>query len=361
MFRGMIETYRCTVPSSEIIIVRRHGSCYDVLRHNGGFVVRRTLLVTAVLIAVFATASAEASAQSWPSRSIRVVIPFGAGSATDIVPRIVFDQLSPALGQPIVVENRTGAGGTLGSNMVAKADPDGYTLLAHSNALTVSPAIYANLPYDTEKDFAPIAPFGTLPAVLIISPSKGYKTIQEMVAAAKARPGSFNFGSVGVGSGTHLSAEKLKLAAGFEATHVPFRGGPEALTEVITGRIDFYFCPINTALPYIREGKLVALVTNGTARAPELPDVPTTLEAGYRGADFPIWIGLLAPARTPGAVIDKLNAETIKAVRTPATLERLAKAGIAPLAMTPADFAARIKAEIADNIAVAKAAGIKPN
>ena len=313
------------------------------------------------IAALVALVPAAASAQDWPTRPIRAIIPFGAGSATDLVPRIVFDQLSPQLGQPIVVENRTGAGGTLGTNAVAKADPDGYTLLAHSNALSVSPAIYANLPYDTVNDFAPVAPFGSLPAVLIISPAKGFKTIQEMVAAAKAKPGTFNFASVGVGSGTHLSAEKFKLSAGFEATHVPFRGGPEALTEVITGRVEFYFCPINTALPYIREGKLVALVTNGIARVPELPDVPTTLEAGYRNADFPIWIGMLAPARTPRAVVDRLNAETIKAVGTPAVHERLTKTGIVPLTMTPTEFAERIKAEIADNIAVAKAAGIKPN
>src|SRR5262249_19675609 len=163
-----------------------------------------------------------------------------------------------------------------------------------------------------------------------------------------------------VGSGTHLSAEKFRLAAGFEATHVPFRGGPEALTEVITGRVEFYFCPINTALPYIREGKLVALVTNGTTRAPELPDVPTTLEAGSRSAEFPIWIGMLAPAGRPAAVVDRLSAETMKAVKIPAVQERLAKAGISPVSWTPAEFAARIKAEIADNIAVAKAAGIKP-
>jgi tripartite-type tricarboxylate transporter receptor subunit TctC len=316
------------------------------------------VLAIAAFVALLPVASA---AQDWPSRPIRAIIPFGAGSATDLVPRIVFEQLSPQLGQPIVVENRTGAGGTLGTNAVAKADPDGYTLLAHSNAFSVAPAIYANLPYDTEKDFAPVAPFGSLAAVLVISPDKGFKTIQDMVAAAKAKPGSFNFASVGVGSGTHLSAEKFKLAAGFEATHVPFRGGPEALTEVITGRVEFYFCPINTALPYIREGKLVALVMNGATRAPELPDVPTTLEAGYRNADFPIWIGLLAPAGTPAAIVDKLNAETIKAVKNPNAQERLAKAGIAPLAWTPAEFAARIKAEIADNIAVAKAAGLKPN
>jgi tripartite-type tricarboxylate transporter receptor subunit TctC len=315
----------------------------------------------AAIAALIALLPATSVAQDWPMRSIHAIIPFGAGSATDLVPRIVFDQLSPQLGQPIVVENRTGAGGTIGTNAVAKADPDGYTLLAHSNAFSVAPAIYANLPYDTEKDFAPVAAFGSLPAVLVISPSKGFKTIQEMVAAAKAKPGTFNFASVGVGSGTHLSAEKLKLAAGFQATHVPFRGGPEALTEVIAGRVDFYFCPINTALPYIREGQLAGLVINAATRAPELPDVPTTLEAGYRNAEFPIWIGMLAPAGTPAGVVERLNAESIKALKNSETQKRLVKVGISPLAWTPAEFAARIKAEIADNIAVAKAAGIKPN
>ena len=319
--------------------------------------IRRAAIVAACLLSM----QAAASAQSWPAHPIRVIIPFGAGSATDVVPRIVFEQLSSQLGQPIVVENRTGAGGTLGTGTVAKADADGYMLLAHSNAFSVAPAIYANLPYDTEKDFAAIIPFGSLPAVLVMSPSKGFKTIQEMVAAAKAKPGTFNYGSVGVGSGTHLSAEKLKLGAGFDAVHIPFRGGPDALTEIIAGRVDFYFCPINTALPFIRAGKLVALVTNGAARSPELPDVPTTLEAGYKGAEFPIWIGMLAPAQTPRSIIDRLNSEAIKAIQVPATQERLAKAGIAPLVMTPSEFDARIKAEIVSNIAVAKAAGIKPN
>jgi tripartite-type tricarboxylate transporter receptor subunit TctC len=311
-----------------------------------------TLLLTCVGTTAFA--------QTWPSRSIRVIIPFGAGSATDLLPRIVFDQLSPQLGQPIVVENRTGAGGTLGVAVVAKADPDGYTLLAHSNAHTVAPAIYANLSYDAANDFAGIMPFGSLPNILVISPSKGIKTIQELIAAAKAKPGTFNYASVGVGSGTHLSVEKLKLSAGFDAVHVPFRGGPEALTEVIAGRVEFYFCPINTAMPYIREGKLIGLVTSNIRRAPELPDVPTTAEVGLRNADFPIWIGLLAPAKTERAIIDKLNAEMIKAIQVPATAERISKAGIDPLIMTPAEFDARIKVEIAANAAVAKAAGITP-
>ncbi len=319
--------------------------------------IRRAVIIAACLLSM----QVAASAQNWPARPIRVIIPFGAGSATDLVPRIVFEQLSPQLGQPIVVENRTGAGGTLGTSVVAKADPDGYTLLAHSNAFSVAPAIYANLPYDTERDFAAIVPFGTLPVVLVISPSKGFKTIQEMVAAAKAKPGTFNYASIGAGSGTHLSAERLKLGAGFDAVHIPFRGGPEALTEIIAGRVDFYFCPINTALPLIRNGQLVALVTNGDVRAPELPEVPTTLEAGYRDADFPIWIGMLAPAQTPRAIVERLHTETIKAIQVPATLERLAKTGVTPMIMSPAEFEARIKAQIVSNIAIAKAAGITPN
>jgi tripartite-type tricarboxylate transporter receptor subunit TctC len=318
---------------------------------------RRVVLIVSFLLSM----QVAVLAQDWPARPIRVIIPFGAGSATDLVPRIVFDRLSPQLGQPIVVENRGGAGGTLGTAAVAKADPDGYTLLAHSNAFSVAPAIYSNLPYDTLNDFAPVMPFGSLAAVLVMAPSKGFKTVQEMVAAAKAKPGSFNFASVGVGSGTHLSAEKWKLSAGFDAVHVPFRGGPEALTEVMAGRVDFYFCPVGTALPFVRDGRLVALVTNGAARDAELPDVPTTAEAGYKGADFPIWIGLLAPAKTPRPIVDKLNAETAKAVNTPAVKDKLAKAGVLPLIMTPDGFAARIKAEVADNLVVAKAAGIKPN
>jgi tripartite-type tricarboxylate transporter receptor subunit TctC len=324
-------------------------------------VIPRLALLCIGLLAAQASASPQARAEDWPSRPIRVIIPFGAGSATDLVPRIVFDRLSPQLGQPIVVENRGGAGGTLGTSAVAKADPDGYTLLAHSNAFSVAPAIYSSLPYDTINDFAPVMPFGSLSVALVIAPSKGFKTIQEMVAAAKAKPGSFNFASVGVGSGTHLSSEKLKLAAGFDAVHVPFRGGPEALTEVVAGRVDFYFCPVGTALPFIRDGRLVALVVNGAARDPELPDVPTTLEAGYQAAEFPIWIGMLAPAKTPRPIIDRLNAEIAKAVQTPAVKDKLAKAGVAPQIMTPDAFAALIKKEVADNRIVAKAAGIKPN
>lgn len=316
-----------------------------------------------VLAAILACAAApqSASAQSWPSKTIRVVIPFGAGSATDIIPRIVFEPLAVQLGQPIVVENRVGAGGTLGVGAVAAAEPDGHTLLAHSNAHTISPAIYSKLSYDPAGDFAGVTPLGAIPNVLIIAPSKGIKTIKELVAASKAKPGTFNYASVGVGSGTHFSVEKFKVSSGLDAQHIPYKGGPEALTDVIAGRVDFYFCPINTALPHIREGRLIALVTSATARSPALPDVPTTLEAGYKDADFPVWIGLMAPAKTPRAVIDKLHAETVKAIRLPATQEKLGKTGVTPMILTPAEFDARIRAEIAANGAVAKAAGIKPN
>jgi len=318
----------------------------------------RTLL--AAFVALLA-AGDGAVAQTWPTRPIHAVIPFGAGSATDVVPRIVFDQLSAQLGQPIVVENRAGAGSMVGAAAVARAEPDGYTLLATSNAHTITPAVYANVPYDAAADFAAVIPFGSVANVLVMSPSKGFKTIQDMIAAAKAAPGTFNYASVGIGSATHLSVERLRLSAGFDAVHIPFRGGPEALTEVMAGRVDFYFCPINTALPFIREGKLVGLVLNGAQRSAELPDVPTTLEAGYRDADFPIWIGMLAPAKTPRDVIAKLHAETEKALQTPVTRQRLATNAVELLPMSSAEFDARIRKEIEANGALAKAAGINPN
>jgi tripartite-type tricarboxylate transporter receptor subunit TctC len=316
------------------------------------------LLLTILFLA---SVDANAWAQGWPTRPIRVLIPFGAGSATDVVPRIVFEPLTQQLGQPIVVENRTGAGGTLATGAVAKADPDGYTLLATSNAHTIAPALYGNLPYDAAQDFAAVVPFATLPAVLIISPAKGIKTLAELVAAAKARPGAFNYASVGVGSGTHLSVEKFRFSAGIDLVHVPFRGGPEALTEVIAGRVELYFCPLNTALPHIREGKVTALVVNTPTRTPPLPDVPTLAEAGYPDAAAPVWLGMFAPAKTPREIVEKLHREAMKAMETPATREKLAKSGVDPMPLTPQEFDALVAKELAANSALIKAAGIKAN
>ncbi|MBI3434226.1 MAG: tripartite tricarboxylate transporter substrate binding protein [Proteobacteria bacterium] len=312
-----------------------------------------------VVLALFL--AAEARAQTYPAQTIRVIVPFGAGSATDIVPRIVLDAAAKDLGQPIVVENRPGAGGTTGASAVAKAEPDGYTLLATSSAHTITPSVYAKLSYDAAADFAGVVAFGELPSVLITAPGKGLTNVRDFVAAARAKSDGFNFASVGVGSATHLMAERFRLSAGFNAVHIPFRGGPEALTEVIAGRVDFYVCPVNTALPFIREGKLVALAVNAPKRVAALPEVPTTLEAGFANSDYTVWIGMFAPARTPRAIIERLHQASVAAINTPAVRDKLVKTGLDPVAMTPQAFDARVRAEIAAVGAIAKAVGIKPN
>ena len=214
----------------------------------------------------------EASAETWPTKPLRAIVPVGAGSTTDIIPRVVFEQLSAQLGQSIVVENRVGAGGTVGSAFVAKAEPDGYTILAHGSALTISPALHSNLGFDPARDFAPVIPLGISPSVLVVPPERGWKTVGDLIAAAKAKPGALNFSSVGVGSATHLSAERFRRSAGVDAVHVPFKGGAEAMTEVIAGRIDFFFGPVGLVLPHIQDGKLRALVVNGAKRSSALPE-----------------------------------------------------------------------------------------
>ena len=300
-------------------------------------------------------------AQSWPARLIRVIIPFTAGSTIDIVARIVFEPLGRQLGQALVIENRGGGGGTVGAAAVARAEPDGYTLMAHSSAHVTTPAIYPNAPYDTAKDFAAVAAFGSSPNVTVVAPEKGIKTLQQLVAAAKARPGSITFGTAGVGSATHISAEILRFAAGFDALNVPFRGMPEILTEIISGRIDFACSTIATALPFIREGKLVALAVSTPQRSSALPDVPTTLEAGYKNSDYTFWTGLFAPAKTPREIVDKLAQETQKALAAPGVREKLAQQGMDPMPITPAAFDAQITREIDSILALAKAANLKFN
>ena len=302
-----------------------------------------------------------ASAQSWPSKSVRVVVPFGAGSFTDVVPRLVFDQVSRQLGQTIVVENRTGAGGTIGVSAVAKADPDGHTLLANSSAHTIAPAIYPNLAYDTARDLTAVVSLGQTPMVMIMAPSKGHKTVQDFVKAAKAKPGSANFASAGVGTATHLSAERFIQSSGIKAVHIPHRGGAEALTDVIAGRVDFYFCPIGTALPHIREGRVLALAVSSPKRASALPEVPSTLEAGYADSDYSFWVGVFVPAKTPGAIVERLHRETQKAMQAATVKSRLTELGSDPMDLTSAQFDALVKKEIVTSAALAKAAGLKPN
>ena len=307
-----------------------------------------------------AAAAQSDTAQPWPTKPIRAILPIAPGTGADVIFRLVFNQLSIQFGQQIVVENRGGAGGTIGSAAVAKADPDGYTILGSSTSHAIAPAIYPNMPYDPARDFAAVAPVGRMPTALIMAPSKGIKTIAEFVAAARAKPGAFTFASAGVGSTTHLTAERFRLSAGFEAVHVPFRGGGFR-PEVASGRVDFGFSPIAVAVPEIRDGRLIALAVSGKERASALPDVPTTLEAGFPNSDYALWVGLFVPVKTPRAIVDRLHQETVKALQAPGLRERLAALDVEPMPMTPAEFDAFIKDEIVAQGALAKAAGLKPN
>jgi len=310
-------------------------------------------LVTALMLMPLAV-----QAESWPSRPIKAVIPFGAGSAADVLPRLVFDRLAIELGQPIIIENRVGAGGTIGTAGVAKSEPDGYTILAHSSALTAAPALFPNLGYDAARDLASVLMLGSSPNVMITPVTRPWKTVQEFIAAAKAKPGSISFGSVGIGSAVHISSEKFRLAAGIEATHVPYRGGSEVITDILGGRIDFYFCPLATALPLIRENQVRALVVSTPKRAPELPDVPTPEEVGLKGADSAIWFGVFVPAKTPREIVAKLHQTGIKVLAEPAMQASLKKLGVETSAVTPEDMDALVVRETAATTAVIKAAGI---
>jgi tripartite-type tricarboxylate transporter receptor subunit TctC len=301
----------------------------------------------------------SAWAQSWPAKSVRIVVPFTPGSGTDIMARIVSEKLTAQLGQPVVVENRPGAGGTIGAGLVAKAEPDGYTILVHSSSYTVTPSTYKDLPYDTLRDLTGVAPLGLLPNVLVIAPSKGIRSVKELVAAAKAKPGTMNAASAGMGSATHLNAERFRLGAGIQAVHVPFKGTPEALTEVIAGRVDYYFCPVNAVLPFLKEGKLLALAVGSTKRSLALPELPTTLEAGVANSDYNFWVGMFAPAKTPIGTVNRLYRETVKALNLPDVREKLARLGAEPMDYNPEQFNAYLRAEIASNAALVKAAGIK--
>ena len=266
-------------------------------------------------------------AQTWPTRSIQTISAVSAGNAGDIVARIVLDQVSKQIGQSFVLENRPGAGGTLGTAHVAKADPDGHTVLLLTSSQASYVVMHKNLPYDPFRDLAPVAMFGVQPSVLVAAPSKGWKTVADLIAAAKAKPGALNYASAGLGSASHWPAERLKLAAGLDVQHIPFRGPVEAFTEVITGRVDFYYLPIAPALPNIKEGKVVALAVSTPQRAPSLPDVPSVVEVGYPDAQYLFWGGLALPAKTPRAIVDRLHQETMKALEVPAVQERLEAAG----------------------------------
>jgi tripartite-type tricarboxylate transporter receptor subunit TctC len=308
----------------------------------------------------FAALAAQAAAQAYPSKPVQVIISFTPASATDIVGRIVTAKLSEYWGQPVVNENRAGAGGSIGSAAVAKAAPDGYTLLINSNAHSVNPAIYAKLPYDTSKDFTDIAPLSELPNVLVVGADSRFKTLAELVGFGRANPGKINFGHAGVGSGTHLNTVKLVTAAGIEVTQVPFKGTPEVVAAILSGNVDCYWVPISAGVSNIKAGKLRPLAVSSAKRSPLLPELATTAEAGVKGADFGLWFGVWGPAGMPAELVNKINADVRRALADPGVREKLANTGNVPLDMSPQEFARFVRSEIDDYQRVVRAAGIKP-
>jgi len=314
------------------------------------------LLIAAIGLAIAGTA---AQAQSWPEKPIHIVVAFTPGSATDVIGRAVSNELSAKLGQPVIIENKPGAGGTIAAGLVAKAAPDGYTLLLNSSGHTVSPWIYDKLTYDTAKDLMGVSLIARQPNIMVVSPDKGWKSVGDLVKQAKAQPGKISFASAGVGSATHMNGEKFKAAAGIDVLHVPYKGTPEALNDVMGGRVEYFFSPVVAALSLVRDKRVVALANGSPVRSSVLPDVPTTEEAGYKGSGYDYWAGLLAPAGTPPAVIDKLNKALVAALAQPEVKERLGKIGADPAPTTPKEFDELVARELKENGALIKAAGIK--
>jgi len=318
---------------------------------------RRALAVSLASLAALPLAATAQGA--YPTKPIKVIVPFAAGSTTDIIARAITDKMGQSMGQQLVVENRGGASGTIGQQAVATAAPDGYTIMIHSSSHTVSPHTFAKLPFDTLADFVPVTPSSSTPNVLVISPSKNIKTLGELLTYAKANPGKVNFASAGQGSATHLNAEKFKLAAKIEATNIPFKGSAEAVTEVMAGRVDYYFSPIAPVIGQIRNNQLVPLAVGSPKRASALPNVPTTAEAGVPGSEFNFWIGMFAPAKTPKEIVNRLQAEVVKALNTPEVKERFTTLGADAWTLTPEQFDAYVRDEVKSNAALVKAAGLE--
>ena len=317
----------------------------------------RRALIAAVLFAALPTYSQE----PYPSRAVRIIVPFTPGSVTDIMARSVSERLSASVGQPVIVENRPGAGGTIGTAIVAKAPPDGYTIAVVSAGYAVTPAIYDNLPYDPAKDLAGVIPLANLPSVLFASPALDVKSVRELVELAKSKPGALNYPSAGIGSASHVSAEKFRIATGIDAVHVPLKGAPEMVSETLAGRTHFGLLGISAVLPQVREGRLLALAVSSEKRAPALPEVPTMAEVGYPGAQFDFWIGVLVPSQTPRPVINRLHGEIARVLQLPEVQARLANLGAEPMPMRPEQFDAYMREQLTTLGGLLRAAGVKAN
>lgn len=318
------------------------------------------LMRGALAVAALALATSHAMAQTWPTRTITAISPIGAGNAVDIIGRVVLDQMSKQLGVPVVIENRPGAGGVIGFNDVAKATPDGYTILLGSSTISSGVVLHKFLPYQPLRDFKAVIPLGASPSVLVAAPSKGFKTVADLVAAVKAKPGSMNYASAGIGAASHIAAERFRVAAGLDAQHVPFRGPAEALTEVVAGRIDYYFLPLAAGLSLVQSGKLTALAVSTPKRTPLMPDVPTITEAGYPRAEYLFWGGLFVPSKTPPEIVTRLYDEGRKALDLASVQAALTKVGYEPMRMTPSEFQSFFDKDLTETVKLAKQVGIEP-
>ncbi len=319
----------------------------------------RPLAALTMCAAAFGLPHSAAAQPQYPAKPIRLVVPFSAGSATDILARIIGSKMGEGGTWQVVVDNRPGAGGTLGATTVAKAPPDGYTLILVSVGHAINATLYPKLGYDTLKDFTAVSMVASVPNVLVVNAASPYKSVRDVIAAAKARPGALNFDSAGSGSSTHMSGELFKMQAGVEIMHIPYKGTGEALTDVMAGRGDMMFAPTVSAMPFVKQGKLRALAVTTPKRAAALPDIPTVAEAGLPGYAFDSWFGVLAPAGTPKEIVNALNAEIGKALAAPDVRERLAAQGAEPRGGSPQEFAATIQAEIGKLAPVVKQSGVR--
>jgi tripartite-type tricarboxylate transporter receptor subunit TctC len=318
-------------------------------------------LIKAMILALGTLASHAALAQTYPSKPIRLVVPFPPGGSTDIIARIVAQKLSERLGQQVVVENRGGAGGTIGAEAVAKASPDGYTLVVGTTSThAVAPSVYGRIGYDPVKDFAPISLIAVTPYLLVVNPSVNVKSLQEFVGYVTARPGKLNYASAGTGSTTHLAMEMLKSAAGLYIVHIPYNGNGPAGTAVIGGQVEILFGSLPAVLPHAKSGRVRPLAVGTPKRSPSLPDVPTVAESGYPGFDASLWLAIMAPAGTPAPIVDRLQKEIHAVIASPDTADALNKAGAEPITSTPAELAAMVKDGVAKYGKVVKQAGVKP-
>jgi len=320
---------------------------------------RRKFVQFAATTAALAVSSRIVRAQAYPTRPVRLIVPLSAGSAADILARQLAMKMGESWGQPVVVENRPGAGTTLGADAVAKAAPDGHTLLVNSAAFAASAAIYSRLQYDPLKDFAPVSQIAIAPVVLVAAPSFGARSIKDLIELAKGRPGQINFGSAGLGSSTHFAGEQFKISAGLNVVHVPYKGPSEALLDTLTGRIQYSMAPLVPALPFVREGKLLGLGVTTVQRSSILPDVPTIAEAGLPGYEYQDWWGAFAPAATPLPVVDKIGKEIVRILDLPEVNQQLLSQGAEARSSAPDEFTRFVRAKVESARQIAALAAIR--